>query len=169
MTMMFTFSRWVPPSAFVLVVLGGADMVMVFTQRNLVQAATARLQRLGVLAGLVKDPARGRCRDGAATVRRLATRSMIMRSRLSRAGGTAIDSSAGLLLLVVAPVLAVAGLIWHSHRSRSLLERWAERNGYRIIDADYRNFFRGPFFWTSGNGQTVYQVTVEVKGRVRRG
>src|SRR5262249_35973173 len=32
-----------------------------------------------------------------------------------------------------------------------------------------RNFFRGPFFWTSSKGQTVYRVTVEVKGAVRTG
>ena len=73
------------------------------------------------------------------------------------------------LLVVFVLVAFVAGLIWHSIRSRALLDRWAERNGYRIIDADYRNFFRGPFFWTTAKGQTVYRVTVEVKGGLRRG
>jgi hypothetical protein len=80
-----------------------------------------------------------------------------------------MSSSAQLLVPVVALLLAAAGLVWHSHRSRTLLERWAERNGYRIIDAGYRNFFRGPFFWTTAKGQTVYRVTVEVQGGVRRG
>jgi hypothetical protein len=78
-------------------------------------------------------------------------------------------SSAQLLMLVVILLLAATGLVWHSRRSRTLLERWAERNGYRIIDADYRNFFRGPFFWTTAKGQTVYRVTMEVKGVVQTG
>lgn len=80
-----------------------------------------------------------------------------------------MDSSAHLPVTVVMLLLFVMMLIWHSRRSRRLLERWAERNGYRIIDADYRNVFRGPFFWTMGRGQTVYRVTVEVQGGLRRG
>jgi hypothetical protein len=78
-------------------------------------------------------------------------------------------SSAQLPTFVIMLLLVAMTLVWHSRRSRRLLERWAERNGYRIIDADYRNFFRGPFFWTTAKGQTVYRVTVEVKGSVRRG
>ena len=51
-----------------------------------------------------------------------------------------------------------------------LLDRWAERTGYRIIDADYRNVFRGPFFWTTSKGQTVYRVTIQDEnGRTRSG
>ena len=50
-----------------------------------------------------------------------------------------------------------------------MLEQWAERNGYRIIEADYRNVFRGPFFWTTGKTQTVYRVTVEGKDGERTG
>jgi hypothetical protein len=73
------------------------------------------------------------------------------------------------LLVVFVLILGVVGLIWHSIRSRALLERWAELNGYRIIDADYRNVFRGPFFWTTTKGQTVYRVTVELKGDVLKG
>ena len=80
-----------------------------------------------------------------------------------------MDSSAGLFLPLLMLSLVVMGLVWHSLRSRTLLERWAARNGYRIIDASYRNFFRGPFFWTTSKGQTVYRVTVEVPGGVRTG
>lgn len=80
-----------------------------------------------------------------------------------------MDSSAPLLMVVAMLLLVATSIAWHSHRSRSVLERWAERNGYRIIDADYRNFFRGPFFWTSSKGQTVYRVTVQAKGVVRNG
>jgi MFS family permease len=39
-TVVFAYSRWVPLSVFALVVLGGADMVSVFTRQSLVQIAT---------------------------------------------------------------------------------------------------------------------------------
>jgi MFS family permease len=47
MTIVFAYSRWVPLSVFALAVLGGADMVSVFTRQSLVQIATP-------------DPMRGR-------------------------------------------------------------------------------------------------------------
>jgi hypothetical protein len=47
MTLVFAFSRCVPLSVFAMVVLGGADMVSVFTRQSLVQIATP-------------DPMRGR-------------------------------------------------------------------------------------------------------------
>jgi MFS family permease len=40
MTVVFAYSRWVPLSVFSLAVLGGADMVSVFTRQSLVQIAT---------------------------------------------------------------------------------------------------------------------------------
>ena len=40
MTVVFAFSRWFPLSVFALSVLGGADMVSVFTRQSLVQIAT---------------------------------------------------------------------------------------------------------------------------------
>jgi len=39
-TVVFAFSRWAPLSVFALAVLGGADMVSVFTRQSLVQIAT---------------------------------------------------------------------------------------------------------------------------------
>jgi hypothetical protein len=73
-----------------------------------------------------------------------------------------------LLMPVFMLLLVVTSIALHTHRSRSLLERWAERNGYQIIDADYRNLFRGPFFWTTAKGQTVYRVTVEDEAGIER-
>lgn len=79
---------------------------------------------------------------------------------------TPVDS----LIIVAMLILAAAALIGHSRRSRTLLDRWAARNEYRIIEADYRNFFRGPFFWTTSRGQAVYRVRVEgVAGIVQSG
>jgi MFS family permease len=40
MTVVFAYSRWLPLSMFALAVLGGADMVSVFTRQSLVQIAT---------------------------------------------------------------------------------------------------------------------------------
>ncbi len=40
MTVVFAYSRWVPLSVLALAVLGGADMVSVFTRQSLVQIAT---------------------------------------------------------------------------------------------------------------------------------
>src|SRR5690349_8743633 len=81
-----------------------------------------------------------------------------------------METLADSLIIVATLILAVAGLVWHSRRSRTLLERWAERNDYRIIDADYCNFFVGPFFWSTTRGQTVYRVTLQIgAGIVRSG
>jgi len=68
------------------------------------------------------------------------------------------------------PVLAliVGAIWWHFSRSASLLERWAEEHGYRILDREYRTLRRGPFFWTTSKGQTVYRVTVEDKAGYAR-
>ncbi|MFL5245352.1 MAG: hypothetical protein ACJ8FY_24925 [Gemmataceae bacterium] len=65
-------------------------------------------------------------------------------------------------------VVAVLLLFWHFSRSNSLVDQWARENGYRIIRRQYRSFFKGPFFWTSTRGQTVYQVVVEDAAGNRR-
>ena|SRR6478736_415324 len=76
------------------------------------------------------------------------------------------------------PILAVFGIaififvttIWHFSRSRSVLEQWADQSGYEILHSEYRNFARGPYFWTTSKGQTVYYVTVrDNRGHVRTG
>ena len=82
-----------------------------------------------------------------------------------------MNGDAGSILLVVAfAAFAIFMIAWHFSRSRSLLEHWADENGYRIVESSYRNFVRGPFFWTTSKGQTVYRVTIEDRGgRVRSG
>jgi hypothetical protein len=67
-------------------------------------------------------------------------------------------------------VIAAVSMVWHFRRSGSLLQQWADQNGYRLIEQEYRTFLRGPFFMTTSKGQTVYYVTVEDKeGRRRKG
>jgi hypothetical protein len=74
----------------------------------------------------------------------------------------------GVFFIALLVVVVVLGLTWHYGRSSSLLHQWAERNGYRVVRQQYRNFFRGPFFWTTTKGQTVYYVTVEDDAGNRR-
>jgi hypothetical protein len=74
----------------------------------------------------------------------------------------------GLFVFVAVAVVVILGLVWHFGRSSSLLHQWAAQNGYRIIRQEYRNFFKGPFFWTSTKGQTVYYVVIEDSGGNRR-
>ena len=59
-------------------------------------------------------------------------------------------------------LLLIAGSIWWSStHSRTIIENWAADNGYYLIDAHAPFVGRGPFFWTTSRGQTVYRVTVE--------
>ena len=74
------------------------------------------------------------------------------------------------LLFVALLVLVSFGLRWQYTRSETLLERWAEENGFTIVDRRLRHLFRGPFTWTTAEGQTVYRVTVvDSSGRERSG
>ena len=66
-----------------------------------------------------------------------------------------------LFVIIFIVGLAVLSIICHISRSNSLLEQWAQRNGFQIIRQEYRHFLRGPFSWTTSKGQTVYHVTVE--------
>ena len=78
----------------------------------------------------------------------------------------------GIQILAILAVVAFAACLitWHFSRSRSVLEQWAHDHGFRILHSEYRNFSKGPFFWTSSKGQTVYYVTVrDGSGNVRSG
>ena len=74
----------------------------------------------------------------------------------------------GLFALGAVAVLLGLTLWWHFGRSSSLLHQWAAKNGYRIVRQEYRHLFKGPFFWTSTKGQTVYYVVVEDAAGTRR-
>jgi len=75
----------------------------------------------------------------------------------------------GMSVLVLG-VLAIASLFWRFTRSKSIVEKWAEQNGYEILESDYRMLARGPFFWRSSEEQAVYHVKVrDGEGRIRTG
>ena len=78
----------------------------------------------------------------------------------------------GCAFVVIALVagIAIASVVLLFERSSSLLDQWAAQHGYRILRQEYRNFMKGPFLWTSTNGQTVYYVVVEnSRGKRRSG
>lgn len=71
-----------------------------------------------------------------------------------------MNSVAASIGICVVIFVAVLSWLWHFNRSRTLLDRWAEENGYEILSSERRIFSRGPFFWTTGKGQVVYYVAV---------
>jgi hypothetical protein len=76
----------------------------------------------------------------------------------------------GLFAILGVVVMIILALWWHFGRASYLLREWAAKNDFRIIHRQYRHFFKGPFFWTSTNGQAVYYVVIEdPAGASRRG
>src|SRR5262245_24206470 len=74
------------------------------------------------------------------------------------------------LQIVAVLGLVAFGLWWHYPGSAGFVGRWAEENGFMIVDRRLRHLFRGPFTWTTAEGQTVYRVTVvDSSGRERSG
>jgi hypothetical protein len=75
----------------------------------------------------------------------------------------------GLVFLVAAACVIAAGILaWHISRSRTILEQWAQDMNYTILESDFRIFRRGPFFWTTSRGQTVYYVTIRDRQGMKR-
>jgi hypothetical protein len=73
--------------------------------------------------------------------------------------------------LLIAAGVALAGyVVWHFSRANSLLHRWADENGFQILQSETRTIFAGPFTWTSSRNQIVYFVRVrDREGRERSG
>jgi hypothetical protein len=66
--------------------------------------------------------------------------------------------------------LGIALVLFRIGRSISLLDEWAERNDYEIIQSERRHLLKGSFTWTSSKGQTVYFVTIrDQQGNLRSG
>jgi hypothetical protein len=81
-----------------------------------------------------------------------------------------MDGGFPILMVFGIAIFVVLTMTWHFSRSRSVLEQWADQFGYEILHSEYRNFARGPFFWTTSKGQSVYYVRVrDSDGNVRTG
>ncbi len=55
-----------------------------------------------------------------------------------------MEAVVGVVFAVAFVAVAVLAIVWHYSRSNDLLHQWAERHGYRIVQQEYRNFFKGP-------------------------
>ncbi|MFH0908318.1 MAG: hypothetical protein V1929_06115 [bacterium] len=65
------------------------------------------------------------------------------------------------LVLIAIVVLASA---WEKRRSADIVRRWAEQNGFTIIESDFRALLkRGPFWASTWTYQAVRRVTVTGK------
>jgi hypothetical protein len=74
----------------------------------------------------------------------------------------------GYALLLPAAIVLITYVACCFLRSRSLLRRWANENGFQVLDSKLSP--SGPLSWTSSRSQTVYSVRVRDKnGRERRG
>lgn len=73
-----------------------------------------------------------------------------------------------LLIVLVGLTVTVVGGAWFLIRSSTIVDRWAERNGYRIVERDWPYLFRGPFTLRSSKYQLVCRVTVQDRMGTRK-
>ena len=80
-----------------------------------------------------------------------------------------MDEVSIIFLFLIGVVFLAAILSIHFSRARSILEQWAESNGYEIVSSEHR-FLGGPFWWRKSKGQEVYYVTIRTSdGQLKRG
>ena len=80
-----------------------------------------------------------------------------------------MDGIGVVFVVVFMIVLGVASFAWSCSRSQTIIDRWAQANGFRVLHSEMRLMRTGPFFFRHGKGQTVYYVTVQDStGRTRR-
>ena len=74
-------------------------------------------------------------------------------------------------IIVLSVLVCFAALLipWYKRRSRSLLRRWADKHGYRILHREDRIVRQGPYSWQGSTTlQAFYYVTVEYQNGQRR-
>jgi hypothetical protein len=55
-------------------------------------------------------------------------------------------------------ILIIAYMAWYCHQSRSILKRWGEACGYKLLRVRRRFAFGGPFFWGTSKAQAIFHV-----------
>jgi len=70
-----------------------------------------------------------------------------------------IENSSQLVALLVLLLIVPLLVYLHVRRSQRILSEWARSNRLEVVQAQFRPFRKGPFFW-SGRSQTVYRVRV---------
>ena len=82
-----------------------------------------------------------------------------------------IAPSSGVLWLLTAVLLiglSVGLTFWKFSHERSLVEQWAKKNEYSIVNREKRSVVTGPFMWSSSRNQTIYYVTIADKTGLQR-
>lgn len=74
----------------------------------------------------------------------------------------------GIIALILIMGLSVVMLNWQSQRSQDLIEGWANDNHLTVVHKEARDFLRGPMFWSTAKGQTVYRITVRDQNGIER-
>jgi hypothetical protein len=75
-----------------------------------------------------------------------------------------------MLFMIFIGVVFSVFIIFHYSRTNSILEYWAESNGYEIMSREHRFFRLGPFWWRKSKSHEVYYVTIRtLDGEIRRG
>ena len=75
---------------------------------------------------------------------------------------------------VVTVILGVGAacfvIVWPRWRAARVIDRWAAKNGFRVIDKEYRvGTLGGVFRWRFTKRQQAYYVTLEDRdGRIRK-
>ena len=79
-------------------------------------------------------------------------------------------SGTQIFCIAAVAILSLAAYVAHRFSGPPfLVQRWANDNGFRIVRAEYRRFFKGPFTWKLlGRFEWVYYVRIrELDGRER--
>ncbi len=82
-----------------------------------------------------------------------------------------MNGSVMIVFVVIAVIaLVILSFVWRFNRANTLLQRWAEENGFQILHQEHRLVRRGPYLFRATDDQMVYYVAVmDRQGRERRG
>ena len=80
-----------------------------------------------------------------------------------------MDKGSFFILIVLGVVFGILYYLFGFLIAKRTLTRWADENGYEILDCRPCFFWWGPFFWISSKHQKVFRVGLRDRaGRVRR-
>ena len=65
-----------------------------------------------------------------------------------------------ILVIFISTAIAIFGVLFYSSKIDSLINNWAEENGYKIVSKQTKSFSMGPFSSSPKLGQRVFYVEV---------
>src|ERR1700733_15354227 len=76
-----------------------------------------------------------------------------------------MDEDSQLVLVIIFGsfilTIIVSVFVWYQRRSKFILLKWSNENGFEITQKKKHFLFSGPFkWWTNSRNQTIYSVTV---------